>query len=99
MTGEHNSRAVAVTRVTRPATFQPEASERQREGIAKASASESHAMSLAPIATRLGPNGSLSLRQLAGKLTAEGLPTPAGAAVWTAATVTRVKARLPPNAA
>jgi DNA invertase Pin-like site-specific DNA recombinase len=58
-----------------------------------------HAVSLAPIITRLDPNGSLSLRQLAGKLTAEGLPTPAGAAVWTAATVARVKARLPPNAA
>jgi hypothetical protein len=28
------------------------------------------------------------------KLTAEGLPAPAGAAVWTAATVTRVKVRL-----
>jgi DNA invertase Pin-like site-specific DNA recombinase len=53
-----------------------------------------HAASLAPIITRLDPDGSLSLRQLAGKLTAEGLPTPAGAAVWTAATVARVKARL-----
>jgi hypothetical protein len=39
-------------------------------------------------------NGSLSLRALAAKLTAEGLPNPAGAAVWTAATVARVKARL-----
>jgi DNA invertase Pin-like site-specific DNA recombinase len=54
----------------------------------------SRAESLAPIIARLDPNGSLSLRALAAKLTAEGLPTPAGAAVWTAATVQRVKAKL-----
>jgi DNA invertase Pin-like site-specific DNA recombinase len=53
-----------------------------------------HAASLVPIITRLDPNGSLSLRALAAKLTAEGLPTPAGAAAWTAATVARVKAKL-----
>jgi len=53
-----------------------------------------HAASLAPIIFRLDPDGSLSLRGLAAKLTAEGLPTPADAAVWTAATVARVKARL-----
>ena len=58
---------------------------------AKASA---HAASLAPIFARLDPDGSLSLRALAAKLTAEGLPTPAGAAVWTAMTAARVKARL-----
>jgi DNA invertase Pin-like site-specific DNA recombinase len=50
--------------------------------------------SLAPIITRLDHDGSLSLRALAAKLTAEGLPTPAGAAVWTAMTVARVKAKL-----
>jgi hypothetical protein len=45
--------------------------------------------------TRLDPNGSLSLRApLAAKLTAEGLPAPAGAAMWTAAGVARVKAKL-----
>jgi hypothetical protein len=44
--------------------------------------------------TRLDPNGSLSLRALAAKLTAEGLRTPAGAAMWTAAGVARVKAKL-----
>ena len=53
-----------------------------------------HAASLAPIIARLDPDGSLSLRALAARLTAEGLPTPAGALVWTAATVARVKARL-----
>jgi hypothetical protein len=49
---------------------------------------------LAPIIARLDPNGSLSLRALAAKLIAEGLPTPAGAAMWTAAGVARVKAKL-----
>jgi DNA invertase Pin-like site-specific DNA recombinase len=53
-----------------------------------------HAASLAPIIARLDPNGSLSLRALATALTAEGFPTPAGSAVWTAATVARVKAKL-----
>jgi DNA invertase Pin-like site-specific DNA recombinase len=53
-----------------------------------------HAASLAPIISRLDPDGSLSLRALATKLTAEGLPTPAGAAVWTAAAVSRLKAKL-----
>jgi DNA invertase Pin-like site-specific DNA recombinase len=53
-----------------------------------------HASSLAPIIARLDPTGSLSLRALAAALTAEGLPTPAGGSVWTAATVQRVKAKL-----
>jgi hypothetical protein len=43
---------------------------------------------------RLDPDGSLSLRALAARLTAEGLPTPAGSAMWTAMTVARVKAKL-----
>ena len=47
----------------------------------------------APIFARLDPDGSLSLRALAAKLTAEGLPTPAGVGVWAAATVARVKAK------
>jgi hypothetical protein len=44
--------------------------------------------------TPLDPNGTLSLRQLAAALTTEGLPTPAGAVIWTAAIVLRVKAKL-----
>jgi hypothetical protein len=51
-------------------------------------------MSLAPIFARLDPASSLSLRALAAKLTAEGLPTPAGGVQWTAATVARIKAKL-----
>jgi DNA invertase Pin-like site-specific DNA recombinase len=58
-----------------------------------------HAASLAPIIARLDPDGSLSLRALAAKLTAESLPTPAGAAVWSAVTVARVKAKLAASAA
>jgi hypothetical protein len=61
---------------------------------ARGAKANGHAASLAPIITRLDPDDSLSLRALAAKLTAEGLPTPAGAAVWTAATVARVKAKL-----
>jgi DNA invertase Pin-like site-specific DNA recombinase len=55
---------------------------------------QAHAVSLASIFARLDPDSSLSLRALAARLTAEGLPTPAGAAVWAAATAARVKARL-----
>jgi DNA invertase Pin-like site-specific DNA recombinase len=61
---------------------------------ARSSKAGSHAASLKPIFDRLDPDGSLSLRALAEKLSAEGLPTPAGGAIWTAATVARVKARL-----
>jgi DNA invertase Pin-like site-specific DNA recombinase len=61
---------------------------------ARSTTARARAADLAPIITRLDPDGSLSLRQLAAALTAEGLPTPAGGAVWTAVTVARVKARL-----
>jgi DNA invertase Pin-like site-specific DNA recombinase len=68
-----------------------DAAKARRAHIAKA---RSHAESLVPIISRLDPDGSLSLRTLAAKLTAQGLPTPAGAAVWTAATVARIKSRI-----
>ena len=61
---------------------------------ARSAKAAGHASSLSPILSRLDPEGRLSLRVLAAALTAEGLRTPAGAAVWTAATVARVKARL-----
>jgi DNA invertase Pin-like site-specific DNA recombinase len=61
---------------------------------ARASKARAHAMSLAPILARLDPDSSLSLRALAAKLTAEGLPTPAGGVEWTAATIARIKAKL-----
>jgi DNA invertase Pin-like site-specific DNA recombinase len=53
-----------------------------------------HASSLAPIIARLDPEGALSLRTLAARLNAEGLPTPANGARWTASTVARIKAKL-----
>jgi DNA invertase Pin-like site-specific DNA recombinase len=61
---------------------------------ARSAKAADHAGSLAPIIARLDPDGSLSLRAIAAALTAESLPTPAGGAVWTAATVQRVKAKL-----
>jgi hypothetical protein len=61
---------------------------------ARSATARARAADLAPIIARLDPDGALSLRALAAKLTAEGLPTPAGAALWTAATVARVKAKL-----
>jgi DNA invertase Pin-like site-specific DNA recombinase len=53
---------------------------------ARSATARARAADLAPIITRLDPDGSLSLRALAARLTAEGLPTPAGSAVRTAAT-------------
>jgi DNA invertase Pin-like site-specific DNA recombinase len=61
---------------------------------ARTAKAHDHAASPASIIARLDPDGSLSLRALAAKLTAEGLPTPAGAGELTAATVARVKAKL-----
>jgi DNA invertase Pin-like site-specific DNA recombinase len=96
MIGERTKRALAASKKKlggfrgRAAT----AEDRARASAALTAKARGHAESLAPIITRLDPDGSLSLRALAAELTAEGLPTPAGASVWTAATVARVKARL-----
>jgi DNA invertase Pin-like site-specific DNA recombinase len=59
--------------------------------VAKANA---RAQDLAPIIARLDPDGSLSLNELARRLNAEGLPTARGGTGWTAAGVSRLKARL-----
>jgi DNA invertase Pin-like site-specific DNA recombinase len=61
---------------------------------AKAAKANARAADLKPILDRLDPDGSLSLRALAAKFTAEGLPTPHGSAQWTAIGVSRLKARL-----
>jgi hypothetical protein len=61
--------------------------------VANTAKARGHAESLAPIIAGLDPDGTLSLRALAKKMTVERLPTPHGAAVWTAG-VARVKARL-----
>jgi DNA invertase Pin-like site-specific DNA recombinase len=99
MVGERTKRALAAAKERgkklggfrgRAAT----ADDRARASAALSARANEHAVSLAPIISRLDPDGSLSLRLLAAKLTAEGLPTPAGAAIWTAMTIARVKARL-----
>jgi DNA invertase Pin-like site-specific DNA recombinase len=63
----------------------------KRAVIAKADA---RAADLAPVFERLDPHGSLSLNELARRLTAEGLPTVNGSAQWSAAGVARVRSRL-----
>jgi DNA invertase Pin-like site-specific DNA recombinase len=99
MIGERTKRALAAARERgkklggfrgRAAT----ADDRARASAALTARANEHAAAVAPIFARLEADGSLSLRVLAAKLTAEGLPTPAGAAAWTAATVAHVKARL-----
>jgi DNA invertase Pin-like site-specific DNA recombinase len=70
------------------------AEEAAKGRAARSAKAAGHASSLAPILSRLDPEGRLSLRQIAAALTAEGLPTPAGRAVWTSTTVQRVKAKL-----
>lgn len=49
---------------------------------------------IAPIIDRIDPAGSASLRTVARHLNAEGVPTPGGNGVWTAAAVARVRKRL-----
>ena len=65
----------------RPATAEDRALA-VRAVVAKADA---RAADLAPISGRLDPNSSLSLNEMARRLTAAGLPTVNGSATWTAA--------------
>ncbi|MGA0563667.1 recombinase family protein [Ancylobacter sp. VNQ12] len=51
------------------------------------------ARDIEPVLSRLDPDRSLSLRELAALLNAEGIPTATGRGQWTAAAVSRVKAR------
>ena len=52
------------------------------------------ARAFAPIMRRLDPIGAASLRDIAAKMMAEGVPSPSGGEIWTATTVARVRARL-----
>jgi DNA invertase Pin-like site-specific DNA recombinase len=72
----------------------PTAEDRAAASAATKAKANARAADLAPIVSRLDPDGSMSLRAIAAALMAEGVPTPAGAAVWTAAGVARIKARL-----
>jgi hypothetical protein len=98
MIGERTKRALAAAkdRCKKLGGFRGRAAtadDRARASAALTARANEHATSLAPIITRLDPDSSLSLRALAAKFTAEGLPTPAGAAVWTAAGAGRVGQR------
>lgn len=55
---------------------------------------DERARALAPILSRIDPDGSLSLRAVAAALEAEGVPTVNGAEGWTAAGVARLRQRL-----
>ena len=77
--------------------YVPTADDNAAAGRAKAAKANAKAADLKPIFDRIGSDGPLSLRQMAAMLTVEGIPTPAGAATWTAAQVARVKARLSPT--
>jgi len=61
---------------------------------ARATKAAAHAVSLAPILIRIEAGGLRSLNAIARALTAEGVPTVAGASNWTPAGVARVKAKL-----
>lgn len=61
---------------------------------ARTEAADGHAGALAPILRRIDLTGSASLRTVAATLNAEGVPTPTGRGVWTAAGVTRLRARI-----
>ena len=53
-----------------------------------------HAMAMQPLLDRIDPDGSLSLRQLAGALNEEKVPTASGRGEWTAVGVRRIHERL-----
>jgi DNA invertase Pin-like site-specific DNA recombinase len=99
MVGERTKKALAAAKARgvslggfrgRPGT----SADTARARAARSAKAAELASSIAPIINRLDPTDSLSLRALASRLTAERVPTPAGAPVWTAAGVARVKARL-----
>jgi DNA invertase Pin-like site-specific DNA recombinase len=104
MIGERTKRALAAAKARGQKLggfrgYIPTAEDGANGRNVRSTTARGRAADLAPIISRLDPDGSLSLRVLAARLTAEGLPTPAGAAAWTAAGVARVKARLAATAA
>lgn len=65
-----------------------------RARAARSETADGRARALAPILASIDPTESLSLRQVAERLTAELIPTPRGEGVWTAAAVSRLKRRI-----
>lgn len=61
---------------------------------ARARKATDQARAIGPIMRRLDPEGTASLRTIAAKMMAEGVPAPGGGEMWTAATVARLRARL-----
>jgi len=61
---------------------------------ARATRAAARAASLGPVLAQIEAKGRRSLNAIARALTAEGVPTAAGAANWTPAGVARVKAKL-----
>jgi DNA invertase Pin-like site-specific DNA recombinase len=59
----------------------------------------SQAEALAPIITRIDPNGIRSLSYIANQLNGEGVPTPSGQGTWTPTTVARLRQRIQPQKA
>ncbi|MCJ2064402.1 recombinase family protein [Methylobacterium sp. J-088] len=55
---------------------------------------DAQAEALAPILSRIDPNGTASLRTVAAALAAENVPTPSGRGTWTPTAVARLRARL-----
>lgn len=70
----------------------PEDTEKARAARSRITRVQSEA--LRPILDRLDPTGTASLRAVARALEAEGVPNPSGRGVWTATTVSRLRARL-----
>lgn len=68
--------------------------DRAKASAARIAKADERALAIAAIMARIDPNGSMSLREMARAFEAEGLPTAAGGAIWTAAAVKRVKARI-----
>lgn len=89
--------AAAKARGTKLGGFRGHAGTAEEIAAARAAAvakADAKAQDLKPIIDRLDPDGTMSHNALARALTVEGLPTPRGVSTWTAAGVSRLRARL-----
>jgi DNA invertase Pin-like site-specific DNA recombinase len=72
----------------------PTADDTAAASRARAAKADARAADLKPFLARIDPEGRMSLRQVAAALMAEGIQTPRGGSVWTAAQVARARARV-----